>query len=302
MKIISLQERHLPTLLNWINRLPYEYGWDARAIHFRTLGDPVYRPEFMLVAEEAREPLGFLLGIVRDGRGWIKGMVVRPDRQRQGIGSRLLQEVEANFAKAGVSQVTAGWCPLTFFAGGWDIRYTGAVNFMVKHGYVTDRKTRVNMWVDLAGRDFGSEAEERRLRELGITARRAAPEDREKVVELARTFSEGWALEVAQAWENDPISLFVAEKEGRMVNFACYGTDAPMYFGPLLTLPEFRGLGIATVTLKRCLVDMQRAGWSRIEIDWVGPIAFYERAVGAYIGRAFWYWEKELGGKVADTK
>ena len=67
-----------------------------------------------------------------------------------------------------------------------------------------------------------------------------------------------------------------------------------MFFGPTLTIPELRGLGIGTVTLKRCLTDMQRLGWRRIEINSAGPLAYYARSVGASMGRILWSWEKDL--------
>jgi len=294
MKIVPLQERHLPIVRTWLNRLPYEYGWDDRSINARTLGSELFRPELMPVAEEGGEPLGFLLGYEHEGKGWITALIVRADRQRQGIGTRLVQAVEAQFVRDGISHVTVGWCPLTFFTPGWDVRYTGAVAFMEKNRYRTERRCRVNLWVELTGQDFSTVAEEQRLREQGIIARRATSEDRDKVWELALTSSEGWAIESARSYDNDPLSLFVAEKDGRLINFACYGTGGPMYFGPLLTLPEFRGQGIASVTTRMCMADMQRLGWQRIEINWAGPIGFYTRSVGATIGRIFWWWEKEL--------
>ncbi|MBN1933673.1 MAG: GNAT family N-acetyltransferase, partial [Anaerolineae bacterium] len=68
----------------------------------------------------------------------------------------------------------------------------------------------------------------------------------------------------------------------------------PTHFGPMLTSPELRGLGIGSVLLKRCLVDWQKAGHTRCEIIWTGPISFYARAVGATMGSAFWVFYKSL--------
>lgn len=295
MKIMPLAEPHLPTLLNWINRLPYEYGWDMAALRFRTLADPCYRPELMLVAEDEHGPAGFVLGNIRDEQGWIKLIVVRPDRQRQGVGSELLRALEKRFAAAGVSTITAGRCPLTYFSIGWDTRYTEIVPFMYKHGYAVNRRARANMWVELAGRDFGTAALETKLRaEHGITVRRAEAADRDQVSAFAGAHSAIWGIEVTLAYDNDPTSLFLVEKSGALCGFGCYGTGAPMFFGPTLTSEAVRGLGIGTVTLKRCLADMQRLGWRRIEINSAGPIAYYARAVGATMGRILWDWEKQL--------
>lgn len=295
MDIVRLREAHLSTLLNWINRLPYEYGWDMPALCFRTLEDPTYRADLMLAAEEDGAPVGFALGNTRDERGWIKLLVVRPDRQRQGVGGVLLGWLEDRLRDAGVADVVAGRCPLTYFTLGWDVRYTGAVAFLTKHGYQTTRRAGTNMWVDLEGRDFATEAEEQRLRaKHGVAIRRAVAQDKERISAFAGTHSAIWAIEVTLAYENDPVSLFLAEKDGHLAGFGCYGTGGPMYFGPTMTVPELRGLGIGTITLKRCLVDMQRLGWRRIEINSAGPMAYYARAAGATIGRVLWSWEKTL--------
>ena len=295
MQINPLREAHLPTLLNWINRLPHEYGWTLPALRFRTLEDPTYRADLMLVAEEGGAPVGFVLGNIRDERGWIKLMVVRPDRQRQGVGGQLLGALEDRLADAGIADVMAGRCPLTYFTLGWDVRYTGAVAFLAKHGYQTTRRAGTNMWVDLEGRDFRTDADERRLLvEHGVELRRALPEDKERLSAFAGAHSVIWGIEVTLAYWNDPVSLHIAEKDGQLVGFGCHSTGGPMYFGPTLTVPELRGLGIGTVTLKRCLLDMQQLGWRRIEINSAGPMAYYARSVGATIGRVLWSWEKTL--------
>jgi len=62
----------------------------------------------------------------------------------------------------------------------------------------------------------------------------------------------------------------------------------------MLTAADLRGLGIGSVLLKRCLQDWERAGVSRCEIVWAGPISFYARSVGATLGRAFWAFRKSL--------
>jgi GNAT superfamily N-acetyltransferase len=294
VNIVPLTERRLPILLKWINELPDAAEWDMRSLRQRSLDDQESSHRVLLVAEEDGEPLGFLLGNVRQEKGWITAMVVRGDRRRQGIGGALLKEAETRFLGVGITHVTVGWSPYTLFTAGWDVRYTSALCFMEKYGYRTERKSRVNMYVDLAGRDFGTEAEEKRLAEQGITFRRGTLADREGAIELANSNSMAWGDEVRMSYQNDPASLFVAEKDGKLVHFACYGSGAPMYFGPTLTLPEMRGLGIGAVGLKRCMADLQRLGWGRCEINWAGPLGFYARTVGAYIGRVLWSWEKEL--------
>src|SRR4051812_38192146 len=73
--------------------------------------DANYDPEGCLVAIEGGEPIGFALGIVRrqpmDGvgleehLGWITAFFVAPERQRQGIGTRLVERLLEFFRARG---------------------------------------------------------------------------------------------------------------------------------------------------------------------------------------------------------
>lgn len=295
MNVIPLSENHLSTLARWLNGLPGMRGWDAGWIRRKTLADPDYDPAMMLVAEMQGQPVGFVIGAVRWDQGWIKALVVRPDRQRQGVGSALLRVVEDRFFHQGVSQVTFGWAPVSFFTPGVDVRFTAANVFLERHGYGTEQMSRCNMDVLLAGRDFDAAEAERRLADNGIIVERARPEDAKAVSQLAE--AEGFAMwgdESGQAYRNVPVSSFVAKREGKMCGFAIHSVSGPGEFGPMLTMASLRGQGIGTVLLKNCLIDLQRQGYRRAEIIWVGPISFYAKAVGAHIGRIFWEWKKSL--------
>jgi predicted N-acetyltransferase YhbS len=82
-------------------------------------------------------------------------------------------------------------------------------------------------------------------------------------------------------------TAFVAERGGRPVGFAAHAVYRPDLFGPLGVLPSERGSGIGRALLSACLHDMAAAGLAVAQISWVGPAQFYERAVGARIGRTF---------------
>jgi mycothiol synthase len=295
MNVIPLSENHLPTLARWLNGLPGMRGWDAGWIRRKTLADSDHDPAMMLVAEMQGEPVGFVIGTVRWDQGWIKALVVRPGCQRQGVGSELLRIVEDCFFSQGVSQVTFGWAPLSYFAPGVDVCFTVANVFLERHGYGTERMSRFNMDVSLTGRDFDMVGIERQLADNGIIVERARPEDAKAVGQLAET--EGFAMwrdESVQAYQNVPVSSFVARRDGKVCGFAIHSVSGPGEFGPMLTMAGLRGQGIGAVLLKNCLTDLQRQGYRRAEIIWVGPISFYAKAVGAHIGRIFWEWKKSL--------
>ena len=265
-------KHHLSTLAQWLNALPGMRGWDADWVRRKTLADPDHDPALVLAAQVQGEPAGFVVGTVRGGQGWIKALLVRPDRQRQGVGSELLRAVEDRFAQRGVTQVIVGWVPLSYITPGVDVRFTAATAFLERHGYCTDRVSRVNLDVALAGRDFGTVEAEKRLAAEGITVERAKLTDMEAIGQLAD--AEGSAM-----WRDESGQAY-------------HSVSGPGEFGPMLTAASLRGQGIGVALLRRCLADLQRLGYRRAEIIWAGPISFYAKVVDACVGRVFWEWKK----------
>jgi len=295
IEIVPFTEKHVALFTRWFNALPENHVWDEAAVRSKTIDDATYTPELMIAAEEEGTPVGFVLGSVVNETGWIKAFLVHPCRQRQGIGTMMFDVIEERFAKHGVQGVNVGWAPPRYFIPGVNIKYTSAIVFLDRRGYETNREARVNMDVLLAGRDFDTTAHEAQLREQGVIVRRGVPTDREGLTALCLEYNNpGWAVESGMALENTPPTLFVAEKGGRICAFAAHSVVGPTHFGPMLTSPELRGLGIGSVLLKRCLRDWQQVGYTRCEIIWTGPISFYARAVGATIGSAFWVFYKSL--------
>jgi mycothiol synthase len=295
VEIVPFDRSHVPLFTRWFSALPNNDVWTEEWVHSRSTGDESYDPTLMIAAVENDEPLGFLLGSVAHETGWIKAFLVRPDRQRQGIGTVLFDAIERAFAERAIQAITVGWAPPRYLLPGIDISYTPAIIFLDRHGYETSRETRVNMEVRLTGQDFGTADQESRLRDAGITVRRALAQDRLGLTRLCQAYDHPmWAIETGMALQRAPITMFVAEREGEICAFAAHTVCGPTHFGPMLTAPDLRGLGIGTVLLKRCLLDWQKQGYARCEIVWTGPLSFYARAVGATMGRAFWVWHKSL--------
>jgi GNAT superfamily N-acetyltransferase len=249
----------------------------------------------MVAAVEAGTPVGFGLGSIANDTGWIRAFVVRAERRREGIGTRLFQAIEDAFSGRGVSEINVGWAPPRYLLPGIDIAYTAAVVFLDSIGYETNRETRVNMDVVLGDRDLDTAQEEARLEARKLLVRRAWPSDRPGVVHLCESHSHlNWAIETSMALDRDIPSIFIATRDDEVCAFAAHSVCGPIHFGPMLTAAELRGQGIGSVLLKRCLLDWQQAGVARCEIMWAGPLSFYARVVGATIGRAFWTFHKSL--------
>ena len=62
-------------------------------------------PELFIVAESAGRISGAVLGCYDGRRGWVNHLAVAPDRQRKGIGTMLVAELEARFRAIGCVKV-----------------------------------------------------------------------------------------------------------------------------------------------------------------------------------------------------
>jgi GNAT superfamily N-acetyltransferase len=98
---------------------------------------------------------------------------------------------------------------------------------------------------------------------------------------VRENFAEGWASETEIAFGHQPISCFIAVREGRVVGFACHDATCRNFFGPTGVEPEARKNGIGTGLLFACLEDMRQQGFGYAIVGGVGPTAFYSKAVGA---------------------
>jgi hypothetical protein len=121
-----------------------------------------------------------------------------------------------------------------------------------------------------------------RLREHGIEVRRALAPEKHKVMAWVRdTFSEGWASETDVAFARQPVSCFIAVKEGRIAGFACHDATCRNFFGPTGVDPALRQGGVGAGLLFACLEAMREQGFGYAIIGGVGPSAYYAKTVGA---------------------
>ena len=117
----------------------------------------------------------------------------------------------------------------------------------------------------------------------GIAIKRAMHIDRDRIVEyVAANFSAGWRSECQAAFSRQPASMFIAVKNREIIGFACYDCTAKGVFGPTGVTASFRGLGVGTALLRKCLLSMREEGYAYAAIGWVtDALAFYEKTVGA---------------------
>ena len=120
------------------------------------------------------------------------------------------------------------------------------------------------------------------LRGVGVVVRRARPWELTRVREfVAREFSPAWADEVSVGLARQPVTVFVALRDGRLVGFAAYECTRKDFFGPTGVVEAERGRGVGRALLLAALRGLRELGYAYAVVGGVGPAEFYERAVGA---------------------
>ncbi|MEL6673875.1 MAG: GNAT family N-acetyltransferase [Bacteroidota bacterium] len=120
------------------------------------------------------------------------------------------------------------------------------------------------------------------LEEEGYAFRRALAPEKHLVLPWVREhFSDYWASEVSIAFSRQPVSCFLAIREGVMQGFACYETTQKAFFGPTGVHESQRGKGLGKLLLLMALHGLRDLGYAYGIIGGVGPAGFYQQAVGA---------------------
>jgi GNAT superfamily N-acetyltransferase len=120
------------------------------------------------------------------------------------------------------------------------------------------------------------------LRSAGVVVRRAQPWELTAVREfVARHFGVAWADEISVGFAHRPVTVYVALRAGRLAGFAAYECTRKDFFGPTGVVESERGRGIGRALLLASLRGLRELGYAYAVIGGVGPVEFYERAVGA---------------------
>jgi ribosomal protein S18 acetylase RimI-like enzyme len=78
-------------------------GDDLEGIKLKVQRDP----DLFLIAEEEAEIVGVVLGAWDGRRGWINHLAVKPSKQRKGVATTLIRELEKRLTKKGAKKVNA---------------------------------------------------------------------------------------------------------------------------------------------------------------------------------------------------
>jgi predicted N-acetyltransferase YhbS len=122
------------------------------------------------------------------------------------------------------------------------------------------------------------------LKQASVLVRRAQPFELTTIKNfVSEKFSSNWADEISIGFAHKPVSVFVATFEKHLVGFAAYECTRKAFLGPMGVLEAMQGKGIGKVLLISCLQGLFELGYVYGIIGGVGPVEFYEEAVGAIV-------------------
>ena len=291
MELRGLQRGDRDAVLDLWNRAVQFDALAAAVFEEKTCGDPDFDPDLAVVAVDDGDVAGFAVGVVRGeaGRGYVKLLAVDPERQREGIGTALLEVIERRLARNGARTIRLLESAPNYLVPGIDTRYEASLAFSAAMGYRQVGEAQ-NLSVDLSQRIAPRAVPD------GVEVRRAVPEDEMALTAFLGLHWPAWKAEAGVASRNDPSTLHLALRDGHVVGFAAWDANnrGTGWFGPMGVAPEARGAGLGCVLLQRCLDDMRGQGHDAAVIAWVDNAPFYARCAGAVPSRTFHRFEKSL--------
>lgn len=120
------------------------------------------------------------------------------------------------------------------------------------------------------------------LAEKDIFVRRAMASEKNRVIGWTQNrFGDGWAAECDVAFARQPIACIIAVSGDRLAGFACHDSTCRNFFGPIGIDPDLRQNGVGRAVLLATLHAMAETGYAYAIIGGAGPVAFFEKCVGA---------------------
>ncbi|SRR5579871_6053946 len=119
-------------------------------------------------------------------------------------------------------------------------------------------------------------------RDAGVVIRRAHSFEITPIREFILShFGTGWADEIVPCYSRQPISLYIAIRDGKVIGFGAYEATRRNFFGPTGVAESERGKGVGMALLVACMVGLREMGYAYGIIGGAGPTEFYAKSVGA---------------------
>lgn len=122
----------------------------------------------------------------------------------------------------------------------------------------------------------------KRISDQGVTLRRALAPERGAVCDwVEKHFSRHWRSEVEVGFSHQPIDVWIATEDAKLLGFACCDVTARGFFGPTGVSEKARGRGIGEALLFKSLEDLRNRGFAYGIIGDPGPVEFYRKKLDA---------------------
>lgn len=119
---------------------------------------------------------------------------------------------------------------------------------------------------------------------LEFLVRRAQPFEISAVrTFVAENFSANWADEISVGFARQPISVFVATADRKLIGFAAYECTRRGFFGPMGVVDSAKDKGVGKALLLAALAALREMGYVYAIIGAAGPVRFYQKTVGAIV-------------------
>lgn len=267
--------------LLWEN-LPAEGISEPRFVR-QVLLDPNFDPRGASVAEVDGTVAGFALSIVRRfpledaapdfDRAYLTLMAVAPEHQKQGIGTQLLQGVEAFARQRGAKSMWVSPYSPNYFIPGVDVDAYPAMHALLSaHGYEEVYRPlamQVDLWHFTPPPTVLQKEE--RLRKEGILIEPYHPRLTLPLMEfLKRDFTGDWQRFTREGIHrilsgDQSVQMWLAHDESEVFGFVRHEAER---YGPVGVAPKARGRGIAQVLTLHCLEGQKARGYRHSYFLW----------------------------------
>lgn len=296
MKIRSYQTNDFDSVIRLWNQVLTRDPISEYRFQLKVLADPNFDPEGCAIAEKDGEVIGFCLGIVRkepleriglqENLAWITFMAVKPSEQRQGVGTALLQHVEAYVAAHKREWIFVSPYVPNYFIPGVDVdAYASGHAFFLRHGYIQHSEV-FGMGREILDLMTPESIHEQiaNLKAEGIDLMTLQPRYTYSLLNfLRREFPGDWAPVIVDkiklGGKNDEVVIAVRNDE--VLGYAQYEGE---HFGPFGVSAELRSKGVGAILFYRVIELMKEKGYHNVWLAWTGGDAkrFYEEKAGLH--------------------
>lgn len=312
MKIISYDQNYEIDVVKLWNKCLYSDTISKHIFRKQVLFDDNFNSELALIALEENQVIGFALSTKRQipyldrglepDRGWINLFFVKEEFQRQGIGTKLVFEIEKRLTNADVKNITlASYSPNYFFPGIDKNAYPNAISFFMKYGYKCTGDA-VSMQRDLWNYNMSKSSlgKKANAEKEGFNFKKFTYNYSLKLLEFLKiTFGGGWKRNALMAMQNNEAEetiWIVTDKEDAVVGFCMRKMDGnDDRFGPFGVKEELRSHGLGGILFELMMEDMRSNKYYYLYFLWThgDGMRFYEKH-GVNVYRRYYLYSKTI--------